>query len=119
MEAPFDRLLRLARQLELPEVEAGHLHDAPCLRVRGKAIASVKAPDTAVHFCSREQKAFLLEADPSIYWETDHFRGWPALLVRLDVISDEELGHRLTEAWRYRVPKRLAAAYDAGRPTGR
>lgn len=118
MQVAFERLLRLARERSLPEVEAGQLHGAPCLRVRGKPIASIKAEDTAVHFCSHEQKAFLLEADPAIYWETEHFRGWPALLVRLDVITDDELAHRLAEAWRHRVPKRLAAAYDASRQTG-
>ena len=116
MADAFKRLLRLARAL--PEVEPSQLHGAPCLRVRGKLIASIKAEDTAVHFCSHEQKAFLLDADPTIYWETEHFRGWPALLVRLDVITDDELAHRLAEALRYRVPRRLAAAYDAGRQAG-
>ena len=29
-----------------------------------------------------------------------------------------ELAYRLAEAWRHRVPKRLAAAYDASRQTG-
>lgn len=52
MQVAFERLLRLARERSLPEVEAGQLHGAPCLRVRGKPIASIKAEDTAVHFCS-------------------------------------------------------------------
>jgi hypothetical protein len=85
------------------------------MRVRGKIFASVRDPDNGVHFCPLEQKDFLLEVSPAIYWQTDHFKGWPAVIVRLDVIGDDELTQRLVEAWRHKAPKRLAAAYDATR----
>ena len=49
-----------------------------------------------------------MEAAPGIYFETDHYKGWPAVLVRLAAISDAELSQRLGEAWRHRAPKRLA-----------
>ena len=29
-------------------------------------------------------KAMLIETDPDTYWETPHYAGWPALLVRYD-----------------------------------
>jgi hypothetical protein len=53
----------------------------------------------------------LMEVAPHIYYQTDHYRGWPGLLVRLDIIADEELSLRLEDAWHYRAPKRLAAAH--------
>ncbi|WP_201285513.1 hypothetical protein [Chelativorans xinjiangense] len=62
----------------------------------------------------------LLSAAPGIFYETDHYKGWPALLVRIHRIAPDELRHRLDRAWRMQAPKRLAAAQDRGRenPSG-
>lgn len=105
------RLHRLYRALALPKVTEGTSYGQPALQVRGKTFVSLKEAGQMVLHCPLEQKELLLEMAPDIYWQTEHFKGWPALLVRLDVISDAKLSLRLTEAWRRRVPKRLAAAY--------
>ena len=115
-EVAIDRLKRLVAGASLPEVEESTSHGSACLRVRGKIFASVRDEENGVHFCPLEQKDFLLEVSPEIYWQTDHFKGWPAVIVRLDVVGDDELTQRLVEAWRHKAPKRLAAAYDAARP---
>lgn len=52
-----------------------------------------------------------MEMAPEIYFETDRYKGWPAVLIRLPAISDEELSQRLADGWRHRAPKRPAAAY--------
>ena len=57
-----------------------------------------------------------MEADPKVYFETDHYKGWPAVLVRLQHVSTAQLRHRLEQAWRFRAPKRLVAAFDSDRP---
>ena len=49
-----------------------------------------------------------MEISPDIYFETDHYVGYPAVLVQLSVISDEELSLRLEDAWRFKAPARLA-----------
>jgi hypothetical protein len=50
-----------------------------------------------------------LLADPSgLYFTTPHFDGYPAVLVRLDEISVQELEEVIVEAWLCRAPKRLA-----------
>src|SRR5919206_1361570 len=55
-----------------------------------------------------------LLADPSgVYFTTPHFDGYPAVLVRLDDISLEDLEEVIVEAWLCRAPKRLAQAYFA------
>ena len=46
-----------------------------------------------------------------MYFTTPHFDGYPAVLVRLDRISVDELGELITDAWLARAPKRLAQAY--------
>ena len=108
-EAAIDRMLRLCRAMGLPEVTEGTSYGAPSVQVKGKNFASVKADDSMVLHCPVEQKELLMEMAPEIYWQTDHFRGWPGLLVRLDNISDEELSLRLSDAWSFRAPKKLAA----------
>jgi hypothetical protein len=61
-------------------------------------------------------KEALLADDPSVYFTTPHFDGYPAILVRLDRIAVSELTELVTEAWLARAPKRLAAQYlDASR----
>ena len=56
-------------------------------------------------------KEALLADDPTVYFTTPHFDGYPAVLVRLDRISAEELEELIVEAWLSRAPKRLAEAY--------
>lgn len=41
--------------------------------------------------CTLESKAMLIEAAPTIYFTDDHYRGYPAVLVRLDAIGVSEL----------------------------
>jgi hypothetical protein len=56
-------------------------------------------------------KEALLADDPSVYFTTPHFDGYPAVLVRLDRIGAEELDELIVEAWLNRAPKRMAQAY--------
>ncbi|MFL5822088.1 MAG: MmcQ/YjbR family DNA-binding protein [Solirubrobacteraceae bacterium] len=48
---------------------------------------------------------------PGVYFTTPHFDGYPAVLVRLEEISVEELEEVVVEAWLCRAPKRLARRY--------
>ena len=56
-------------------------------------------------------KEALLADDPSVFFTTPHFDGYPAVLVRLDEISVEDLEEVVVEAWLCRAPKRLVQAY--------
>jgi hypothetical protein len=58
-------------------------------------------------------KEALLADDPGVYFTTPHFDGYPAVLVRLDVVDAGELEELIVEAWLARAPKRLAEAYIA------
>lgn len=51
-----------------------------------------------------------------MFFTIPHFAGYPAVLVRLDVIDPAELRDLLRDSWLARVPKRLAAAYLAANP---
>jgi hypothetical protein len=58
--------------------------------------------------CPMERKEFLMEAAPDIYGDDDHYRGYPAVLVQLDTIGEEELAVLLADAcaWQASKPKR-------------
>jgi hypothetical protein len=91
----------------LPEVEEGTSYGTPALKIRKKFLCRVKDADTVVLMCALEEKELLMAAAPDIYYETDHYKGWPAILVRIRAISDEELAHRLALTWKMQAPKRL------------
>jgi hypothetical protein len=61
-------------------------------------------------------KEALLADDPSVYFTTPHFDGYPAILVRLGQIGPEDLEELVVEAWLARAPKRLAQAYLEAKP---
>ncbi len=97
----FERLKLLAAQAGLPEVEQSTHYGTPALKVGGKAFVSIKNDETIVLSIPIDEKERLIEMAPEIYFQSDHYRGWPSLPVRIDTIGDEELmgrhgafGHR-------------------------
>ena len=62
----------------------------------------------------RDEKHLILESNPDVYFETPHYHGYPAVLIRLEKINRDELAERLEDAWLIQAPKRLAAEFLAG-----
>jgi hypothetical protein len=56
-------------------------------------------------------KEALIADDPTVFFTTPHFDGFPAVLVRLERIALDELDELVVEAWLARAPKRLAREY--------
>jgi hypothetical protein len=107
------RMRRVMIKSKLPDVEEGTAYGTPALKVRGKFLMRVKDPDTFVFRCPLEMKEVLIESASEIYFETDHYKGWPAVLVRLSKASDAELQQCLTRAWRLQAPKKLLDQHAA------
>jgi hypothetical protein len=101
------RLRRAVARSKLPGIEEGASFGTPALKVAGKLLARVKDASTAVFRCPLEMKEVLIESAPEIYFETDHYKGWSGILVRLSKASDAELAQCLDRAWRLQAPKRL------------
>ncbi len=115
-EEMFARAERLARHL--PGVEVSTYYGGPALKAAGKAFAGVsREPGAMWTACPIELKPILIEAQPDYYFDTDHFSGWPGLLVRMDAIDDESLAARLEAAWLMRAPAKLVRAWEAERPS--
>ena len=56
-------------------------------------------------------KAALIADDPRTFFTTSHFNGYPAVLCRLDVLTEQDLTELAAEAWACRAPRRLLAEY--------
>ena len=52
-------------------------------------------------------KQALVAAEPGTYFTTSHFDGYPAVLCRLDVVTEQDLRELAAEAWACRAPRRL------------
>lgn len=105
------RLQQLVAQAQLPGVELGSHYGLPALKVAGKSFVSVRNNETIVLSIPIDRKDQLMEMAPEIYFQTDHYIGWPALPLRITAIGDEELQRRLIEAWQFRAPKKLQATF--------
>jgi hypothetical protein len=55
----------------------------------------------------------LMQTAPATFYITDHYRDYPAVLVRLAVATPDVVRQLLEDAWREAAPKRLVKDYDA------
>lgn len=103
----WERLCELGR--ELPEVVEDIWYRTPALKVRGKSFCRLKEDGLSVVFLleSVDEQQFLCESQPKVYFITDHYRGYPAVLARLAALTVAECRLRLAEAWRTKAPKTL------------
>jgi hypothetical protein len=106
------RVRRVLAATKLPGLEEALSYGMPSFKVMGKFLARVREPGVLVVMCAREEKELLMEVNPALYFETDHYKGWPAILVRLPKIADAELKHRLQVAWRMQAPRKLVAEHE-------
>jgi hypothetical protein len=68
----------------------------------------VPRPDVlAVRVAGPGDKEELLAAGEGRFFTEPHYNGFPAVLVRLPAIEEDELRELLTDAWRCQAPKAL------------
>ena len=99
--------------LAFPGVEEGPCYGTPGFRVRGKFLARLREDgETLAVKCGDEERDFRIDADPDTVFITDHYRGYPTVLVRLPIVRAGDLREVLEQAWRRSAPKRLIADYE-------
>ena len=72
-----------------------------------------RADVLAVRVPGQGEKAMLLASDPDKFFTEPHYNGFPAVLVRLPAIPEDELRELITDAWRSQAPRQLVR--DSGR----
>jgi len=103
--------------LSLPGVEEGTSYGTPAFRVKGKFFLRLKEDgETLVLKTDFYERDHLMESEPDTFFITDHYRAYPAVLVRLPAVRPRQLRELVLDSWRRHAPKKLAEQYD--RQTG-
>jgi hypothetical protein len=120
-----DTVRRLA--LALPEAVEASKGEQLVFEVEGKGFAwsyyrrdipdkpRVLRPEVLAVRCELPRKALLIEAAPDRFFDDDHYRGFPAVLVRLGAVDEAELAALLEGGWRLRASKRLGGVAGKAR----
>jgi hypothetical protein len=100
----FDTVRKIG--LTLPGVEEGTAYGVPALKVHGKLLACVPAnrsaePDSLVVRVEFDDRTELLAAAPDVYYVTDHYVGYKAVLVRLSRVNPDVLRDLLGMAYKF------------------
>src|SRR6267154_2197158 len=98
----YDQIRKIA--LALPGVEEGTSYGTAALRVKGKFLARLKEDGQSVVFDERD---LLMQTKPDVFYITDHYLGYPAVLMRLSTASKQEAADIIRMAWQLVAPKRL------------
>jgi hypothetical protein len=118
-----DDAARLA--LALPEVSEGTRFGRRTWLVAGKGFAwerplskadvrrlggqsPPEGPLLAVRVASLEEKEVLMMDPPPGFFDIEHFRGYPAVLIRLQLVDEDLVKTALVEAWHACAPSSLA-----------
>jgi hypothetical protein len=98
----------------LPDVEESTSYGTPALKVRGKLIARLHQDgDALVLRSGLVDRQILMQADPHVFFITDHYRAYPWVLVRLSAVRRAALPDLIERAWRLVAPNSLIVKYDA------
>jgi hypothetical protein len=112
----FDTVRKIG--LTLSGVEASTAWGAPALKARGKLLACVPThhsaePGSLMVRTDFDDRAELLAAAPDVYYVTDHYVAYTAVLVRMSHVTPDVLRDLLGMAHKF------VTASDAGRSPSR
>ena len=104
---------------ELPGAEPGVCYGTPALYVRKRILARLREDGETVairiDFFDRD---LLLEADPAVFYLTDHYRPYPMVVMRLARAMPVVAKRLLEQAWLRAAPKRLVEQRHAVEAAG-
>lgn len=102
--------------LALPDTEETTSWDARSFKVNGKVILFWNPTyDCPVFKVRRDERDFLIDADPDTFFTTDHHRPHPLVLARPALLDAGWARATIERTWRAQVGKRTLKAWDAGR----
>ena len=94
----------------MPGVQEGTAYGSPALKVHGKLLACIPAhraaePASLVVRVDFDDRAELLAAAPDVYYVTDHYVDYSAVLVRLSRVNRDVLRDLLGMAYKFVTSK--------------
>src|ERR1700722_3085113 len=104
--------VRLAAQA-FPGIEDSTSYRTAALKVRSKLLARLhQSGECFVLRADLLDREILMQADPRVFYVTDHYQNYPWVLVRFSAVDVGALPNLIERAWRLVAPKSLVAKYD-------
>jgi hypothetical protein len=97
--------------LSLPDTESSTSYGKPAVKLNGKAfLFPSREADSFGVMSPLDEKELLMETEPDTFWETPHYSGYPAVLIRYGSASRERIELVVQRAWwdRAKKPQRTA-----------
>lgn len=92
--------------LSLPDAELSTSYGKPAVKVRDKAFLFPGREEGSFAVMSPlDEKELLMETEPETFWETPHYSGYPAVLIRFGGRSRERIEMVIQRAWWDRASK--------------
>lgn len=81
----------------------GMSYGMPSFLLNGRFLARFRDEDTVLvlQLATISEREVLMELDPRAFFVTEHYRNYPAVLVRLAQVAAPLLTDVVTEAWRH------------------
>jgi hypothetical protein len=100
--------------LSFPEAHEKSSHGSPSIFIAKKFFTRLRREDDGIVWIvdSIDERDVLLEMDPKTYFITDHYKDYPAVLVRIGRVTETMLHKMLERRWRVIAPKKLIKAVD-------
>ena len=95
--------------LSFPQANETLHYGKPSFMVGKKFFTRLRAEDNSLVLVvgDIESRDLMLELDPKTYHITEHYRNYPAILVRMERIKPEEARAMLERRWCQIAPKKL------------
>ena len=104
----FDDVREIAKNL--PGVEDGTSYGTSALKVRGKLFARLhQSGECFVLRTTILDRQIMMQSNPEAFFLTDHYLGYPWILVRFAALRKSDLPELLERAWSLVAPKSLVA----------
>jgi hypothetical protein len=105
--------------LSFPEAHEKPSYGSPAIFIAKKFFTRLRDQDDSIVWIvgSVDERDHMLEMDPKTYFITDHYKDYPAILVRTSRINQAMLKKMLERRWRAIAPKKLIKEVDDARST--
>lgn len=104
--------------LPLPNVSEGRSYGLPSFLLNGRFFARFRDDDMVLvlQLGTIGDRDALMQLDPRSFFFTEHYRNYPAVLIRLAEVPRSLLVDVVTEAWRQVAARRPARPRHKARP---